>query len=307
MTNLDKKHAIVTGANTGLGFETSLALAKAGCTVVLACRTETKAKDAIARIKNKTPSAELEFLPLDLIDRESIRTFVKLYSETHDRLDILVNNAGVMVPPHTITANGLELQFDANHIGHFYLTSLLFHHLDQPYETRIVNVSSLAGKRPFADIYFDNLNFEGNYDDGPKLLGSTGFTAYCQSKLANILFTLALKDRIEMTGKNVKPVVVHPGGSATDLGRNLPAHIRFIAPIMARFMAFSTPAEGAQSSIHAALAENVEAGDFFGPTGKGERIGPPGHVPFTEKSQDKELREKLWSLSEKLVETEFKF
>lgn len=303
---MNEKRAIVTGANTGLGFETSLALAKAGCAVVFACRSEEKAAAAIARVKTAAPSASLEFLPLDLIDRESIRNFAKRYSDADDRLDILVNNAGVMVPPHTITGNGLELQFDANHLGHFYLTSLLFPRLDQPDETRVVNVSSLAGKRPYADIHFDNLNFEGNYDDGPKLMGATGLTAYCQSKLANILFTLALKDRIDAAGKNVKAVVVHPGGSMTDLGRNLPAHVRLIAPILRPFMRFSTPAEGAQSSIHAAIGEDVKAGDFFGPTGKGERTGPPGRVPFTDKSQDKELREKLWTLSEELLGAEFK-
>ncbi|MEO1251469.1 MAG: oxidoreductase [Pseudomonadota bacterium] len=306
MTPPDQKIAVVTGANTGLGFETSLALAQAGCKVVLACRNEAKAKTAMANIRKAAPSADLEFMPLDLIDRESIRAFAAAFAEAHERLDILVNNAGVMVPPHTITQNGLELQFDANHVGHFYLTKLLFDRLDQPYETRVINVSSLAGKRPFADIHFDNLNFEGTYDDGPKLMGSTGLTAYCQSKLANILFTLGLKERVEAAGKNVKAVVVHPGGSLTDLGRNLPWHVQIIAPIMARFMSFSTPAEGAQSSIHAALDPDVKAGDFFGPTGKGERIGPPGRVPFTEKSQDKDLRDRLWALSEKLLGVEFK-
>ena len=306
MTTVDKKIAIVTGANTGLGFETSLALAKAGARVVLACRSEDKAAKAMARIKQKAPAADLEIMTLDLVDRASIRAFADAFSKTHDRLDILVNNAGVMVPPHTITQNNLELQFDANHIGHFYLTALLFDRLDQPHETRIINVSSLAGKRPYADIHFDNLNFEGNYDDGPKLMGQTGLPAYCQSKLANILFTLALNDRIEAAGKNVKAIVVHPGGSNTDLGRNLPAHVRFLAPIVARFMNLSTPAEGAQSSVHAALEADVKAGDFFGPTGEGERIGPPGRVPFTEKSQDKDLRERLWTLSEVLLDIEFK-
>ena len=169
-----------------------------------------------------------------------------------------------------------------------------------------MNVSSLAGKRPFADIHFDNLNFEGTYDDGPKLMGATGFPAYCQSKLANILFTLALNDRVEAAGKNVKAIVVHPGGSLTDLGRHFPLYVRLLAPILRRAMRFSTPAEGAQSSIHAAIGEDVNAGDFFGPTGKGERTGPPGRVPFTDKSQDKDLREKLWALSEKLVGSEFK-
>ena len=306
MTTTDKKIAIVTGANTGLGFETTLALAKAGVHVVLACRSEGKGADAVARIKQKAPSADVEVMKLDLVDRASIRSFAEGFSKAHDRLDILVNNAGVMVPPHTITQNKLELQFDANHVGHFYLTALLFDRLDQPDETRIVNVSSLAGKNDLADIHFDNLNFEGNYEEGPKLFGQTGLIAYCQSKLANILFTLAQKDRIDAAGKNVKAVVVHPGVSNTDLSRNLPIHIRFLSPILSVFIDLSTPADGARPSIHAALDADVNAGDFFGPTGKNEHIGPPGRVPFTEKSQDKDLRERLWALTEKLLGIEFK-
>jgi len=243
------KIAIVTGANTGLGFETAKGLAAAGCTVIMACRNQAKAEAAMEKIRRKSKSADLHFIKLDLLDRPGIRAFVKNVLDRFDHLDILVNNAGVMGPPYTITQNGLELQFDANHMGHFYLTSLLLPLLDQDFETRIVNVASLAGKRPEADIFFDNLNFDGNYDQGYQFMGLTGMLAYCQSKLANILFTVELKDRLAAAGKNIKAIVVHPGAANTDLKRNMSWKVLLFGPILMPFMGIAKPAEGAQSSF----------------------------------------------------------
>tara|TARA_B100000959_G_scaffold276666_1_gene331754 strand:- start:1105 stop:2025 length:921 start_codon:yes stop_codon:yes gene_type:complete len=305
MIAYQQKIAIVTGANTGLGYETSLGLAKESYTVVLACRSEAKAQAAIDKIAPQAPSASLDFIPLDLINRDNIRQFAATFSERYNHLNILVNNAGVMGPPHTITKNNLELQFDANHVGHFYLTSLLMDKLDQTFETRIVNVSSLAGKREHADIHFDNLNFEGNYEEGPKFMGVTGLVAYSQSKLANILFTMELKDRLEAAGKNIKSVVVHPGVSNTDLARNFPVVVKILAPVLLLFMNVSKPAQGAESSLYGALNPAVKAGDFIGPTGKGERAGAPGQVELPAKASDKALCEKLWSVSEELLDISF--
>lgn len=298
MTRDQKKVAVVTGANTGLGLQTSLGLAKAGYNVVLACRSEAKAQTAMEKIKNEVPSATLDFLELDLIDRNNTRQFATAFSQNYDHLDLLVNNAGVMGPDYTITANDLELQFDANHIGHFHLTSLLMNSLDQAYETRIVNVSSLAAKRDWADIHFDNLNFEGIYNEGPKLFGLNGMVAYSQSKLANVLFTMELKDRLASANKKIMPVVVHPGVSTTDLGRNMPFHLRFMSPILAPLMGMSKPAQGAESALYGALNTGVTAGEFIGPTGKQERSGSPGKVPLPTQASDKALCEKLWKLSE---------
>ncbi|MEO0437349.1 MAG: oxidoreductase [Pseudomonadota bacterium] len=292
-----KKVAIVTGANTGLGLETSRALAKTHL-VVLACRSAEKATAAMANIKLDLPAAELDFIELDLIDRASVVRFAETFKSRYPKLNLLVNNAGVMGPDYTITANNLELQFDANHIGHFYLTSLLLDSLDQEQETRIVNVSSLAAKRPWADIHFDNLNFEGTYYDGPKRLGLSGMVAYSQSKLANVLFTMELKDRLERASKLIKAIVVHPGFSMSDLGRNMPLHLRLLTPIMGQFMGASKPTQGAESTVHAALKADVSAGDFIGPTGKNEMKGSPGLVPLPDKASDKSLCERLWSLSE---------
>ena len=300
-----QKIAVVTGANTGLGFATSTGLASAGYTVVLACRSESKAKAAMDRIKGEVPAAKLDFIPLDLIDRDSIKGFAETFSGRYDYLNLLVNNAGVMGPPYTITPNKLELQFDANHIGHFLLTSLLLEKLDQSFETRIVNVSSLAATRDEANIYFDNLNFDGNYEEGLKLFGLTGMVAYCQSKFANILFTLELKDRLAAAGKNIKAIVVHPGVSNTDLSRNMPIYIRLLAPILSKFMNMSSADEGAQPSLYAALKDDVDAGDFIAPTGPEQCTGAPGKVALPDKAVDKPLAEKLWSLSEELGNTPF--
>ena len=301
----NQKTAIVTGANTGLGFETSLGLARQGYKVVLACRSEEKANAAMEQIKRQAPEASLDFIALDLVDRGSIRRFADTFSQRYDHLNVLVNNAGVMGPPYTITKNNLELQFDANHVGHFYLSSLLIGSLDQPYETRIVNVSSLAGKRDYADIHFDNLNFDGTYEEGPKMFGLSGMVAYSQSKLANILFTMELKDRLQAAGKNIKAIVVHPGVSRTDLSRNMSPLLQVLAPIIVMFMDISKPGQGAESSLYGATNPDVKSGDFIGPTGKDERTGTPGQVPLPPKASDKALCEKLWSKSEELLGISF--
>ncbi len=298
MDSAQQKIAVVTGANSGLGLETNIGLAREGYRVVLACRSQSKADDALRQINAVVNNPSLDFIPLDLIDRDSIRQFAETFKARYQQLDLLVNNAGVMGPPYTITRNNLELQFDANHMGHFYLTALLFERLDQAVETRIVNVSSLAARRDYADIHFNNINFEGTYDDGPKLFGLSGMVAYSQSKMANVLFTMELKDRLAAAGKRIKAVVVHPGASNTSLSRNMPFYLRLLAPILARFMNFSSQAQGAESLLYGALRDNVKAGDFIGPTGEGERTGKPGLVPLPPKAADKALCEKLWALSE---------
>ncbi len=306
MTSDHQKIAIVTGANAGLGFETTLGLAKEGYKVIMACRNAEKANQAMAGIRRKAKSADLEYMNLDLIDRDNIKAFAAAFSDKYDHLDLLVNNAGVMAPPYTVTKNDLELQFDANHMGHFYLTSLLFDKLDQDHETRIVNVASLAGKREGADIFFDNLNFVDTYDAGPEFMGLKGMTAYSQSKLANILFNQELNDRLAAAGKNIKAIVVHPGASNTSLGRNMSWKLRLIAPIITPLMGITKPAKGAESSLYAALRTDVKSGDFIGPTGKKEYNGKPGHSEFPPKALDKALSKKLWTFSEKHLGVKFK-
>ncbi|MEM9726150.1 MAG: oxidoreductase [Pseudomonadota bacterium] len=299
----DPQIAIVTGANTGLGFETSLGLAKAGRHVILACRDTAKAEAAAEKIREEAPQASLETMALDLIDRPSVKAFAKDFASRHPRLDLLVNNAGVMGPEKTITDNGLELQFDANHVGHFLLTSHLMSSLAEAPAARVVTVSSLAGKHPEAEIRFDNLNWAGCYEEGPiRLMGLTGMGAYCQSKLANLLFTVELTEKLNAAGKeNIISVAAHPGGSNTDLSRHMAPLVRLLVPVLAKMMGLSSPAEGAQSQLHAALDPAVKANDFFGPTGKGEYAGPPGASRLPSKARDAELRERLWTKTEELL------
>jgi NAD(P)-dependent dehydrogenase (short-subunit alcohol dehydrogenase family) len=306
MAEKDHRIAVVTGANTGLGFETCLRLAKAGFTVVMACRSEAKGNKAARRIQSRVRRADLVVMHLDLADRDSIRRFAAGFTEQFDHLNLLINNAGIMGPPHTITKNRVELQFDVNHLGHFLLTHLLMPGLDQEFETRVINVSSLTAKDQHADICFCNLNFDGNYDEGPAFRGLTGMGAYAQSKLANILFTVELKYRLAAADKKIKAIVVHPGASNTRLSRYSSPFIRLLAPLLVPFKNISTPAEGAEPTLFAALDPDIVSGAFIGPTGKGELTGKPGRCRLPSKAADKPCRRKLWNYSEDLLKVEFK-
>jgi len=290
------KCAVVTGANTGIGYETAKALAAEGFAVVMACRNEDKTTVAMQKIRRAHRDATLRFLPVDLVDRESIRNFAAMFREQYEGLSLLINNAGVLSPPYTITPNGLELQFDTNYMGHFYLTSLLFSCLED--DARIVILSSLASKDKNACIRFDNINFEGIYEEGSRFLGLTGMGAYRQSKLANVLFMMELKHRIEAAGKHITAAAAHPGASNTDIIRNMSPLIRFLSPVLQRMVNVSTPKGGARPIVYAAMNPTVKPGDFIGPTGRGERTGRPGPVPLPPEAFDEDLRRRLWEFSE---------
>ena len=293
--------AVVTGANAGLGFETSAALAAAGLYVILGCRDARKGQSALERIRLRTPDANVECLPLDLVDRQSVRQFAKAVTDRMPALDLLINNAGVFCPPYTITDNGLELQLDANHVGPFLLTSRLIGALDQPRETRIVNVSSVAARSRRARIQFDNLNFENCYDTDGRFMGRAGMTAYAQSKLANLLFTLALHDRLVHAEKKIKAVVAHPGVSQTQIVRHLPFVVPLLMTLVRPLLPISTAAEGAKSIVFAARDASVKSGEYIGPTGPRQHTGAPGRVPIPENARDVALRNRLWSVSETLI------
>lgn len=303
--NADSKIAVVTGANSGLGYETTAGLAEAGYAVVMACRDTLSAGSAAAAIKYKVPSAKLSVLHLDLIDRASIRGFAKECHGRFGRIDLLVNNAGLVLPPYTITPNDLELQFDANHVGHFLLTSLLMPLLEQAAEARIISVTSNAIRIPEADIYFDNLNFDGTYDDGPKLLGKGGAVAYAQSKLANALFALELSKRLADIGSPIKSLAVHPGVANTNATRNLPAIARKLVSLLSFALPMVTPAQGARPTLYAALEPGLASGEFIGPTDKKEVSGPPGSVEYPAKVLCENLRERFWKLSEREIAEPF--
>lgn len=276
--------AIVTGANSGIGRETALALARKGATVVLACRSEERgieAADAIAADVEGSAS-RVSFMRLDLADLESVRSFVAEFLHGHDRLDLLVNNAGVMVPPKSKTAQGFELQLGVNHFGHFALTNLLLPLLAETGGARVVSVASLAhraGRMDFDDLDWDQKRYRR-------------WAAYGQSKLANLLFTLELSRRLGELGVDVVATAAHPGWTSTDLQRHT-LSARVLNPLLAM-----TPPQGALPTLHAATAPNVEPGGYFGPNGWMEMRGWPAPAARTKAARDEEAARRLWEISE---------
>jgi len=280
--------AVVTGANTGIGFETAAALAARNAKVIMACRNPQKAKDAMARIRERTPGADVEFVELDLASLESVERFSDAFRAGHDRLDLLINNAGVMIPPLGHTEDGFELQFGCNHLGHFALTGRLMDLIEATPGSRVVNVSSMAHRQGKMD--FDNLNAEKGYDKMP---------AYGQSKLANLLFTFELQRRFEATDSSVLATAAHPGWTGTDLQRHS-GLFRFLNTFFAQ-----TPPMGALPTLRAAADPEARGGDYFGPKGMYEMRGYPIKVGTTPAAQDELDAGRLWEVSEKLTGVSF--
>lgn len=276
--------AIVTGANTGIGYETARALARKGARVVLACRDAKKAADAAARIAAEGPSGTVAAMPLDLSDLDSVRRFAEDFARDHDRLDVLVNNAGVMVPPESRTRQGFELQFGTNHLGHFALAAHLLPLLKRTAGSRVVVVSS--GMHHVGRIDFDDLQFERRGYKAP--------AAYSQSKLANLLFALELQRRLDAAGAGTVVTAAHPGWTATDLQRTAGV-VRFFNPLFAM-----KPAEGALPTLRAATDPGARGGDYFGPRWL-EMSGPPVKARINRKAKDAAVAERLWSVSESLT------
>jgi len=282
------KFAIVTGANSGIGFETARVLGARGAHVVLACRNPEKGADAIARILEAHPEASLEYGELDLSSLDSVRAFAERYAAQHERLDLLINNAGVMVPPYAKTADGFELQLGTNHFGHFALTGLLLESLRASKAPRVVNVASLAHK--MGKMRFDDLAFERGYKP---------WAAYGQSKLANLLFTYELARWAEREGLALTVAAAHPGWTATNL-QQTSAMARWLNPVMAM-----KPIGGALPTLYAATADDVTSGSYYGPGGLFEMKGAPVRVQSNARSHDEETARKLWTLSEELTHVRF--
>jgi len=280
--------AVITGANTGLGYETAAALAAKGAQVVLAIRNLDKGKDAADRIARRTPGATVAIQELDLSSLESVRAAADELRSKHDAVDLLINNAGVMMTPKSTTKDGFELQFGTNHLGHFAFTGLLLDRVLATPGSRVVTVSSTA-HRFVRGIRFDDLQWERDYSRA---------RAYGQSKLANLMFTYELQRRL--AGTNSIAVAAHPGGANTELGRNTPAPLRivfnFVGP---RLM--QGPDMGALPTLRAATDPGVLGGQYFGPDGFGEQRGHPKVVASTQASHDTEAQRRLWAVSEELT------
>jgi NAD(P)-dependent dehydrogenase (short-subunit alcohol dehydrogenase family) len=280
--------AVITGANTGLGYETAAALADRGAHVVLAVRNVDKGKDAAARITAQSPHADVALQELDLTSLESVRAAAAQLRSAHDRIDLLINNAGVMWTPKSTTKDGFELQFGTNHLGHFALTGLLLDRLLPVAGSRVVTVSSM-GHRIRADIHFDDLQWERGY---------SRVAAYGQAKLANLLFTYELQRRLAPHGTTIA-AAAHPGGSRTELARNLPALLARIAPVIEPL--FQGADMGALPTLRAATDPGVLGGQYYGPDGFGEQRGYPKIVASSAKSHDVEMQRRLWAVSEELT------
>ncbi|MFK8025468.1 MAG: oxidoreductase [Ilumatobacter sp.] len=274
---------LVTGANTGLGFEATKVIAQRGAKVLLGCRSESKANDAIERIVAEVPDADLGFVPLDQNDLSSVRAAADIVN-AGPRLDVLVNNAGIMMTPLEFTADGFESQFGVNHLGTFALTSLLLPKLAEQPDARVVVTSSIAHKPGRID--FDDLGAEHGYD--PQ-------TRYQQSKLANLLFMYELERRLRASGSTTIAVACHPGIAATELGRHLPKFVSFAMPLAK--IVFNSAAEGAWPTLMAATSGEVTGGSYWGPSKRGETSGPAGPAMSTSRARDPQLAARLWDVS----------
>jgi NAD(P)-dependent dehydrogenase (short-subunit alcohol dehydrogenase family) len=283
--------AIVTGANSGLGYETARALARKGAKVIMACRNLEKGHAAAGRLQGQELQGSVEVMQLDLADLASVQRFAELFRAGHDRLDLLINNAGVMMlPQRQETADGFEMQFGTNHLGHFALTGRLLDLLLRTPGSRVVAVSSMAHN--FGSMDFEDLQAEASYS-------STG--AYGQSKLANLLFAYELQRRLDaapVDGANSAGTLVaasHPGWTATNLQQHSRL-ARWLNPLLAQ-----GPEMGALPTLYAATAPDVVKGGFYGPGGFMEMRGMPKRVSSNGRSHDQAAAARLWAVSEELT------
>jgi len=281
------KTIIVTGANTGLGYETALALYEAGAHVVLACRNMEKAEDAHVKLQVQQGKGTLETGVLDLSDLSAVKQFADLFLQKNKQLDVLINNAGVATPPASKTTEGFELQFGVNFLGHFALTGRLYPLLKATPESRIVTLSSNGYQGAVID--FDNLKSEVSYDP---------IREYRQSKLADLMFSIELHRRITAKGDHVLSIAAQPGANKTELTRYL--RDEEIAVGMERIGAFMEPWQGALSSLYAAVSDEARSGNMYEPDGGGYR-GYPTLAKLHENALDETVAKKLWDFAEKIT------
>jgi NAD(P)-dependent dehydrogenase (short-subunit alcohol dehydrogenase family) len=282
--------AIVTGANTGLGYHAAAALAQTGAHVVLAVRNLEKGNLALARIVAAHHDADVTLQELDLSSLASVRAAAAALRQAYPRIDLLINNAGVMWTPKQLTDDGFEMQFGTNHLGHFALSGLLLENLLPVRGSRVVTVSSM-GHRLRAAIHFDDLQWERSYDR---------YAAYGQSKLANLLFTYELQRRLADHHKNTIAVAAHPGASSTELGRSVPTLLKPLFTVAGPLL-FQSAAMGSLPTLRAATDPGVEGGQYYGPDGLGEQRGHPEVVSSSAQSHDEDLQRRLWTVSEELT------
>ena len=282
--------AVVTGANSGLGLVTARELSRAGAAVVMACRNLDKGHAAIEQVRAAVPDAQVQLDELDLASMESVRGFAERFKASHDGLDLLINNAGVMAPPRRRTADGFELQFGTNHLGHFLLTTQLLDAMEGREDARVVTLSSTAHK--IGRISFDNLNGDRHY---------FRWRAYGQSKLANLLFALELDRRLRQEGSTVKSLAAHPGYAATNLQSASPPLIDRIVMKVSNAVIAQSDEMGALPTLFAATEPGLEGGTYIGPDGPNEQRGHPTIVSPSGRARDEDTARRLWQVSEELT------
>lgn len=295
---LNGKVALVTGGNSGIGYWTCLHLARAGAHVVMACRSKARADAAVAEILKAVPNAQLEILPLDLSDQGSVRSAAGAFLAKHKQLDILCNNAGIALAPMERTKDGFESQLAANFLGHFALTGLLIDVIRATPNSRVAHIGSLAhrlGKLDFQDPNFNTRKY-------------SPWTAYSQSKLANVMFMLELQRRFQQANINSISVGAHPGMSGTNIGAALRANA---SPLKQKVQAWTeaiilnSPEQAAAPTLLAATQPEVTGGSYFGPSGFMEIKGPPVPARLASASQDESNAKQLWALAEQLTSVSF--
>jgi NAD(P)-dependent dehydrogenase (short-subunit alcohol dehydrogenase family) len=287
---LKGKIAIVTGANTGLGFETALHLYQKSAKVYVGCRDEKKGLEAIEKMKIISESeGELILGLFDLGSIKSVKTFAEKIISTEKRLDLLINNAGVMIPPSSKSEDGFELQFGVNFIGHFTLTGQLFNLLESTPNARVVTLSSIAHRG--ASIDFDNFKLEKPYNS---------WREYGQSKLADIIFALEFEKRLKTNNYKTISLAAHPGFSKTDLQK-------YMDKAMLDSLELMTAKEGAQPTLVACLHTEAKGGEYWGPDGHNEQKGKPAIAKIDAAALNEELNTKLWDWAKEATHANFPF
>ena len=316
MPELSETTIVVTGANSGLGYEATRIFAEKSATVVMACRSTDRGEDAAEAIAREAPSASLDVLELDLADLDSVRDFAAAFTGAYDDLHVLCNNAGVMAIPRRETADGFETQFGVNHLGHFALTGRLLDTLvETEGETRVVTQSSKAHES--SEIDFDSVarsatgsaNGSAVSNDPQRKRSYDKWAAYGQSKLANVLFAYELDRRLGAADHDVTSVACHPGYAATELQRRGPemenSTVRKLLMEGANRVVAQSAEMGALPMVYAATASTIRGGEYIGPDGFRGMRGYPTRVESSDRSHDREVARRLWDVSEELTGVSF--
>src|ERR1700726_10765 len=295
--SLNGKTAVITGATGGLGYETALALAKAGAEVVLTGRNDAKGRNAIQGIRGQFPNAKVSYETLDRANLGSVADFAKRFSATHASLDLLINNAGVMaLPQRQTTADGFEMQFGTNYLGHYALTAHLLPLLRRGNQPRVVSLSSLVHR--WGAIDFDDLQAARSYAPNK---------AYSQSKLAMLMFALELQRRSDAAGWGLMSTAAHPGYARTDLIANGPGASGLLWQLSKSLQPFASQsaAEGALPTLFAATSPEAKPAGYYGPNGLYELKGAPAPAKIMPRAKDAPASARLWDVSATLAGVSF--